>query len=133
MIDEKKLKKELAELSMRCPYSVLDDRFALYTECFEKAMSLVKEQPKVGEWIYFTSREADDEEKEMLGFDRVINCKFPENEEEILVLYSDGYVCIDTFMIDGEMVYLDSNSELETQVIAWMPKPTKDGYRMEGM
>lgn len=69
----------------------------------------------------------------MFGSDRVINCKFPENEEEILVLYSDDYVCIDTFMIDGEMVYLDSSSELETQVIAWMPKPTKDGYRMEGM
>lgn len=51
MIDEKKLKKELAELSLKCPYSVLDERFALYAECFEKAICLLKEQPKIGEWI----------------------------------------------------------------------------------
>lgn len=130
MIDEKKLIEELEDWKNESPDT---EEESIWNNAINQCIREVKRQPKVGEWIYFTSREADDEEKEMLGFDRVINCKFPENEEEILVLYSDGYVCIDTFMIDGEMVYLDSNSELETQVIAWMPKPTKDGYRMEGM
>lgn len=130
MIDENKLIKELEDWKNESPDT---EGESIWNNAINQCIREVKRQPKVGEWIYFTSREADDEEKEMFGFDRVINCKFPENEEEILVLYSDGYVCIDTFMIDGEMVYLDSNSELETQVIAWMPKPTKDGYRMEGM
>ena len=130
MINEKKLIEELEDWKNESPDT---EEESIWNNAINQCIREVKRQPKVGEWIYFTSREADDEEKEMLGFDRVINCKFPENEEEILVLYSDGYVCIDTFMIDGEMVYLDSNSELETQVIAWMPKPTKDGYRMEGM
>lgn len=130
MINEKKLIEELEDWKNESPDT---EEESIWNNAINQCIREVKRQPKVGEWIYFTSREADDEEKEMFGFDRVINCKFPENEEEILVLYSDGYVCIDTFMIDGEMVYLDSNSELETQVIAWMPKPTKDGYRMEGM
>ena len=130
MIDEEKLIEELEDWKNESPDT---EGESIWNNAINQCIREVKRQPKVGEWIYFTSREADDEEKEMLGFDRVINCKFPENEEEILVLYSDGYVCIDTFMIDGEIVYLDSNSELETQVIAWMPKPTKDGYRMEGM
>ena len=130
MINEKKLIEELEDWKNESPDT---EEESIWNNAINQCIREVKRQPKVGEWIYFTSREADDEEKEMLGFDRVINCKFPEKEEELLVLYSDGYVCIDTFMIDGEMVYLDSNSELETQVIAWMPKPTKDGYRMEGM
>ena len=130
MIDEEKLIEELEDWKNESPDT---EEESIWNNAINQCIREVKRYPKVGEWIYFTSREADDEEKEMFGSDRVINCKFPENEEEILVLYSDGYVCIDTFMIDGEMVYLDSSSELETQVIAWMPKPTKDGYRMEGM
>lgn len=130
MIDEEKLIEELEDWKNESPDT---EEESIWNNAINQCIREVKRQPKVGEWIYFTSREADDEEKEMFDFDMVINCKFPENEEEILVLYSDGYVCIDTFMIDGEIVYLDSNSELETQVIAWMPKPTKDGYRMEGM
>ena len=68
MIDEKKLKKELAELSLKCPYSVLDERFALYTECFEKAICLLKEQPKVGEWIPVEERFPEDNQA-------VLTCK----------------------------------------------------------
>ena len=108
MIDENKLIEEIK--SMVRPLltpdgtAYFDDAIQAHNETIIDVLNAIEQQPKVGEWIYFTSREADDEEKEMLGFDRVINCKFPENEEEILVLYSDGYVCIDTFMIDGEMV-----------------------------
>lgn len=121
MIDEKKLKKELAELSMKCPYSVLDDRFALYTECFEKAMSLVKEQPKVGEWI-------------------PVEEGLPENNRDYpyyeinLVTIENGDVCLGVYrhsekewltrMSEGETVYSNKH-----KVIAWKPRP--EPYRKE--
>lgn len=109
MIDEKKLKKQLAELSLKCPYSVLDERFSLYTECFEKAICLLKEQPKVGEWIPFK-----------LDEDGILEFPLPEEDQEILI--SDGYdVWMDTFLKDGEDCYLDSNIELIG--LYWMPLP----------
>lgn len=116
MIDEKKLKKELAELSMKCPYSVLDDRFALYTECFEKAMNLVKEQPKVGEWIPVEERTPENLE----FVDITFTCEtfFGETEYFSSIAQYDGYVWWNT---DGDI--------LDEDVIAW--KPRSEPYRKE--
>ena len=82
MINEKKLIEELEDWKNESPDT---EEESIWNNAINQCIREVKRQPKVGEWIYFTSREADDEEKEMLGFDRVINCKFPENEEEILL------------------------------------------------
>ena len=109
MIDEKKLKKELAELSMKCPYSVLDDRFALYTECFEKAMNLVKDQPKVGEWIS-------------------VEEGLPKIGQDILATCSNGEVDAGFYgwNDDWNLDYIDIEAH---PVIAWMPFP--EPYRKE--
>lgn len=102
MIDEKKLKKELAELSLKCPYSVLDERFALYTECFEKAICLLKEQPKVGEWI-------------------PCNERLPEEREFVIVLAKNHGMDIGC-LTDNE--WYCSGYELSlNKIIAWMPLP----------
>lgn len=115
MIDEKKLKKELAKLSMKCPYSVLDDRFALYTECFEKAMSLVKEQPKVDEWIPV---------EEGLPEHNRANPYYEIN----LVTIEDGDVCLGVYRNDDKEWWTrmsEGESEFSNRhkVVAWKPRP----------
>ena len=49
--------------------------------------------------------------------------KLPEEDEEILVSYKNGYVDTDVFMRDGNACYLDSGNEFVEEAIAWMPKP----------
>ena len=79
--------------------------------------------PKVGEWIPFKLREADEEEKEAYGLMEMLCGELPEDGEEILVTYDNGYVGIDTFIWDGCECYLDSNREFCTEAIAWQKKP----------
>lgn len=113
MIDEKKLKKELAELSLKCPYSVLDERFALYTECFEKAICLLKEQPKVNEWIPCNERLP--EEKKF----------YEENMRSpacLVTVLSDDELMID---IDRTVngVWIIEEFFDKPKIIAWQPLP----------
>lgn len=68
-------------------------------------------------WIPFTLHYDEEEKKEML------NCKLPDEDEEILVTYKNGYVGEDIFLLDGTECYLDSNREFVTEAIAWMHKP----------
>ncbi len=79
-------------------------------------------------WIPFTQRELTEEEKEHYGEDikYMLDCKLPEEDEEILVTYKfkdKFYVDHDIFLKDGSMCYLDSSRELIDEVIAWQPLP----------
>ena len=123
MIDEKKLKKELAELSLKCPYSVLDERFALYTECFEKAICLLKEQPKVNEWIPVEERLPEEHEliDDETGYynksDNVLCCSKNEyNEVEYWIDYT----------IDGEW---QCSEYLTGDEMYWQPLPEPEPFK----
>ena len=102
MIDENKLKKELAELSLKCPFSVFDERFALYTECFEKAICLLKDQPKVNEWIPVEER-------------------LPEAYEFVLVCLPNRVITVALKSTDGTWYNIQCNEIWKP--IAWMQLP----------
>lgn len=72
-------------------------------------------------WIPFTMRELTTEEKEEHPeWDGIMDCKLPDDGEEILV--SNGkFVWSDTFINDGDGCYLDGDTELDG--CAWMPLP----------
>lgn len=76
-------------------------------------------------WIPFTQREMTEDEKESCEVEEgyMLDCPLPEEDEEILVTYSNGTVDVDTFMRDGHECYLDSGNELVTEAVAWMRKP----------
>lgn len=132
-IDEKKL----IEWLLGKKYIVIDENSTEMTEEFEKnhqwelsrncfinnIIKFIESQPKVGEWIPFKLREADEEEQWEYGFTNLLDCKLPENDEEILITYSNGYVGTDMFLKDGFECYLDSNSKMGTEAIAYMPLP----------
>ena len=88
------------------------------------------------DWIPFEQREADEEEKahflEHYGYElEYMLCgRLPDEDEEIIVSYSNGCVGEDIFLRDGVDCYLDSGNELVTEAIAWMPKPQP--YKKEG-
>lgn len=73
-------------------------------------------------WIPFKERETDTDEKEAYGCDMMLDCKLPDDGEEIIVTYASGGVGTDVFARDGYECYLE-NSEIVTQAIAWMPLP----------
>lgn len=89
------------------------------------------------DWIPFEQREADEEEKahflEHYGYElEYMLCgRLPDEDEEILVTYSNGCVGEDILLRDGKECYLDSGNELVTEAIAWMPKPQP--YKKEGV
>ena len=76
-------------------------------------------------WIPFEMREMDEEEKRCNGVEDgyILNCPLPDEDEEILVTYSNGTVDVDIFMCDGNECYLDSGNDLVTEAIAWRKKP----------
>lgn len=119
MIDEKKLKKELAELSLKCPFSVLDERFALYTECFEKAICLLKEQPKVGEWIPVEER-LPEEQTDYKGIKR------SSYHLVTVIAYGKPKISID-YTVNGIWHLEEGNTVLK--VSAWKPLP--EPYKKE--
>ena len=138
MIDEKKLIEDIEK-----------DRTAFRSELYtddsirEYFIGAVEDQPKIekcgdcsrrkfyqmgyedasNKWIPFEIRETDEEEKTFYRFSYIMCGKLPEDGEEILVTYSNGYVGADTFVWDGCNCYLDSGLELVEEAIAWMPKP----------
>lgn len=76
-------------------------------------------------WVPFQQRELTEEEKAFYGKDikYMLDCKLPEEDEEILITYASGIVGIDTFMRDGSECYLDSGNDFITEAIAWQPLP----------
>lgn len=123
MIDEKKLIEGVEYYISHTP----EDSKSHYA--YKKCKELIEKQPKVGEWIPFTCREADEEEKEAYSWEEVLCCKLPDEDEEILVSYASGYVDTDIFLRDGTECYLESGAEFVTEAIAWMslPQPYKEG------
>lgn len=116
-IDEKKLKKELAELHFDVPYSVHDDRWTPYTLALDRVIDLIKNQPKVNEWIPVEERlpeeyKAIDEET---GYYR--------RSEEVLCFCEDYYngtgYWID-YTIDGEW---QTHEYIDGEKMYWMPLP----------
>lgn len=83
-------------------------------------------------WIPFTQRKLTEEEKEEIGteYDYMLDCKLPEEDEEILVTYANGTVGEDIFMCNGTDCYLDSGNDFITEAIAWRHKP--DPYHPKG-
>lgn len=101
-----------------CPFSVIT---------FLEIKNRLKDEDEM--WIPFEEKEADEDEKEVYGCDYILNCKLPDEDEEILVTYFSGHVGEDIFLRDGYECYLDSGMEFITEAIAWMPKPK--AYRGE--
>lgn len=124
MIDEKRLIEDITNVEVAW---YIDGNYTTYDST--TIMDIIEEQPKVGEWIPFEQREANEEEKEYClehtGYEiEFMLCgKLPEEDEEILVSYKNGYVDTDVFMRDGNACYLDSGNEFVEEAIAWMPKP----------
>ena len=129
MIDENKLIEEINDYCSEFDESLEEnesfDGYNIKSICMSTIadiLDLIRDQPKVGEWIHFTKRPCDEEEKEMYGGDEMLDCPLPEHEQEIIV--TDGeYVWIDTFMYDDTEggCYLDSGNEMIG--LAWMTKP----------
>lgn len=124
MIDEKRLiediKDDVKNILTQMFYGVSSE----FIDYFLKEMEcLINNQPKVGEWIPFEVTEADEEEWEAYGFTQMLRGKLPEEDEEILVTYSNGHVGEDVFLRDGYECYLDSGAEFVVDAVAWMPLP----------
>jgi hypothetical protein len=102
------------------------DKFAKFRDEYDKDINVSSND----RWIPFTERKTDEDEKEAYGCDIMLSCKLPEEDEEILVTYRNGYVDTDTFLRDGYECYLDSGAEFVTEAVAWMPKPK--GYQPIG-
>lgn len=81
-------------------------------------------------WVPFQQRELTEEEKAFYGKDikYMLDCKLPEEDEEILITYASGIVGVDVFMRDRSECYLDSGNDFITEAIAWqpLPEPYKD-------
>ena len=114
---------------------ILGSKFAEYVtekeiDALVVAKKITSENLTSSDWIPFTEKETDEDEKETYGCDMILSCKLPEEDEEILVTYKNGYVDTDTFLRDGYECYLDSGAEFVSEAIAWMPKPK--GYQPIG-
>lgn len=98
-----------------------------YTHGIEDAIEIVNQLAEEynNGWIVFTQREMTEEEKEVYGEDLeyILDCKLPDDGEEIIVCYKNGYVDTDTFIRDTDGCYLDSGNDFIDDVIAWMPLP----------
>lgn len=81
----------------------------------------IKHDELLPKWIPFTERVVTAEEKEEHPeWDYIMDCKLPDDGEEILV--SNGkYVWSDTFVNDGDGCYLDGGTDFDG--CAWMPLP----------
>lgn len=105
MIDEKKLAEEIRDLINSDALKGYSPAAVLY-EVYDRIM----EMPKAGGWIPFT-----------FGEDGELNCRLPDEDEEILA--SDGmYVWIDTFMYDDGEYYLELQGG-DLMGLAWQPLP----------
>ena len=98
------------------------------------AIEIVKQEAerRNNGWIPFTQRKLTEEEKKEIvtEYNYMLDCKLPEEDEEILVTCADGTVGEDIFMCDGTDCYLDSGNDFITEAIAWRHKP--DPYRPNG-
>ena len=137
MISRKKLLEELEAWKERLGVSSPEVAAKIMIKAFIDKVNAQPEEDvtdiNVGsKWIPFKERESDEEEKEMYGTSHMLDCKLPDDGEEILVTYSNGTVSGDVFVRDGYECYLESGVDLVDKAIAWqpLPEPWKGGADM---
>ena len=135
----KKLRNELKladEEKLRCARenALQFDSAKGYANGVANSIEIVKQMAEEynNGWIPFTQRKLTEEEKKEIGteYDYMLDCKLPEEDEEILVTYANGTAGEDIFMFDGTDCYLESGNDFITEAIAWRHKP--DPYRPNG-
>ena len=125
MIDEKKLIEDIEkeiEFAMKCNMPAM-------VAGMRQIASVIEEQPKIGEWIPIKYHETTDDD----GIDKNIyplflDCKMPDNGQDILICTKGGLIGYDT-CFDDDGYYLDSSFDWIDDVVAWMPLP--EPYRTE--
>lgn len=92
----------------------------------------IQNLPSAQQWIPFNTRSLTEEEKEdHPEWDCILDCELPDDGQRILVSINyKGHeeVQQDEFYSDDGS-YLDSNYEIGTEAVAWMPLP--DPWRGE--
>lgn len=131
MIDEKNLIEEVKSLKvnvtgLRAGKGILREFEKQYRESI---LRIIEDQPKVGEWIPIKYRETTDDD----GIDKnryplFLDCKMPDNGQDILICTKGGLIGYDT-CFDDDGYYLDSSLDWIDDVVAWMPlpEPYKEG------
>ncbi|MDD6638464.1 MAG: hypothetical protein PUE81_06785 [Lachnospiraceae bacterium] len=125
MIDEKKLIEDIEkeiEFAMKCNMPAM-------VAGMRQIASIIENQPKIGEWIPIKYHETTDDD----GIDKNIyplflDCKMPDNGQDILICTKGGLIGYDT-CFDDDGYYLDSSFDWIDDVVAWMPLP--EPYRTE--
>ena len=112
-----KAKEFLEKIKVNChnSNSIFNTQTYVKIEDAIKAVEMV-EQPTVDTWIQFTSEYSEEYEIE------IMNCRLPDDDEEILVTNGRS-VWKDTFFRDGRECYLDGGYGFTDEVIAWQPLP----------
>lgn len=114
MIDEKKLIEDLETMISDVPISyVIDenrDRLNAYNYALSKAISIIKNQPKVGKWIPVENEVPDIYENVQVTY-----LGYEDNR-----LYSDGVAYIDDC---GNWCWEFDDSTVRCEITAWMPLP----------
>lgn len=99
-----------------------------------KAIRILPPAQPEQRWIPFVLRPATDEEKEENpGLNYYLDGKLPDDGQKILItvrLPGHEEVQVDEFYTDADGSYLDSQYEIGTEAVAWMPMP--EPYRKEG-
>ena len=143
-ISRQKLIEELTDVIIKhtckpsgcqdCPcafeYGIVEESCEEYLEYHKLAekiynefvINITNQQPPADQWIPVTYHEATEEEKEAYGeFPYMLDCKLPDDGEEILVCTKSGCVWTDTFFND-DGCYLDGGYDF-AELAAWMPMP----------
>lgn len=101
-------------------------------EAFDMAIKALEQT----RWIPVKTRNITDEEREKEDYPKewhsILECKMPEEGEEILVTikgHKENYVEKDTAYNDWDGWYLDGGYDWGEDVIAWMPLP--EPYKAE--
>lgn len=111
------------EKAVRMAIKALEKQMNSKSDCDHDCAKCWKTELVKPKWIPFKEREADPDEREAYGCDMMLDCKIPDEDEDILVTYASGRVGFDTFLREGYECYLDSGAQFITEAIAWMPLP----------
>ena len=110
------------DIYINCFRETQNDEFLHKSRALWDAWQRVKQLPD-DDWIEVGIRLADADEAEAYECTHLITGRTPDDENEIIVTYSDGTVGVEEFCIDGNMLYVCSGREIGTEIIAWKPFP----------
>lgn len=83
--------------------------------------------PSAQQWIPIKGHYITEEEQKREGYPEdwvyYLDCKMPEDGEDILITTKNGYVHEDVCEYDDGSYYLDSGYDWVEDVLAWMPLP----------